>query len=200
MKYKIVAIEREYGSGGREIAKKVAEKLGVKCYGDEILKLAAQKSGIPEKQLEKLDESSNDSIWDSISLLNKMFYDDGNAMSNKNRLAKLEADIIMDIANKESCVFIGKGSGFLLGDRKDALTVFVHADYEFRKSHAIHNYNIDEADADKVMKLIDKKRANYYNAYRELLWGEKEGYHIMLNSGKLGIDKCADIIIDAFKD
>lgn len=200
MKYKIVAIEREYGSGGRDVAKKTAERLGVKLYGKEILLMAAKKSGIPSKQLEKIEESTNDSVWDSISVINKMMYGDANALSDKHQLSKLEADIILDIANKESCVFLGRGSGFLLGDRKDTLSVFVHADYDFRKNYAIDNYSIDESDADKMMKLIDKRRSNYYSSYRELMWGEKEGYDLMLNSGKLGIDTCVNLIEKAFND
>jgi len=200
MRYKIVAIEREYGSGGRDIAKKTAEKLGIKLYGKEILLMAAEKSGIPAKQLEKIEESSNDSVWDSISVINKMMYGDSNALSDRHQLSKLEAEIILDIANKESCVFLGRGAGFLLGDRKDALSVFVHADYDFRKNYAIEHYHIDEADADKMMKLIDKRRSNYYSSYRELMWGEKEGYDLMLNSGKLGVNACINIIESAFND
>lgn len=199
MKYKIVTIEREYGSGGREIGSKTAEKLGIKCYGEEILTLAARESGVPERHLEAFEESSNDTVWDKISQFNKMIFEDGNAMSDKDRLAKLEAKIILKLAERESCVFVGRGSGFLLGDRKDTLSVFIYADYEFRKNHAINNYGIDETEADKKLKSIDKKRANYYNSYRELMWGEKEGYSLMLNSGVLGIDKCVDIIVDAFK-
>lgn len=194
MSYKIVAIEREYGSGGRDIARKVAENLGVKLYGKEILLMAAEKSGIPVKHLEKIEESTNDTVWDSISVINKMLYGDSNALSEKHQLSKLEAEIILDIADRESCVFLGRGAGFLLGDRKDTLSVFVHADYEFRKNYAIENYGIDEADADRMMKLIDKKRSNYYSSYRELMWGEKEGYDLMLNSGKLGIDVCINMI------
>ncbi len=200
MNYKILAIEREYGSGGREIARKAAEKLGIKCYGQEILIMAAKEIGIPAEQLAALEEKSNDSVWDLLTQLNKMFYDDGNAMSNKDRLAKMEAEIITSIADRESCVFLGRGSGFLLGERRDTLPVFIYADYDFRKDHAIKYYGIDKTDADKKMKYIDKRRANYYASYRELMWGDKEGYGLMLNSGELGIDKCVDLIADAFKE
>lgn len=198
MKYKIVAIEREYGSGGRDIARQVSEKLGIKLYGKEILLMAAEKSGMPAKQLEKIEESANDTVWDSISVMNKMILGDGTGLSDKNQLAKMEAEIILSISNKESCVFLGRGAGFLLGDRSDTLSVFVHADYDFRKDYAIEHYGIDETDADKMMKLIDKKRSNYYSSYRELMWGEKEGYDLMLNSGKLGIHRCVDLIVRAF--
>ena len=199
MSYRIIAIERQYGSGGREIAKRASDELGIDYYGQEILIKAAERCGIPARQLEELEERSNDTVWDSISQLNKMFYDDGNAMSDKNRLAKLEAEIIMEIANKEECIFLGRGSAFLLGDRKDTLSVFVYADYEFRKEHAVNNYGIDEAGADKKIKFIDKKRANYYSSLRELMWADKEGYDLMLNSGKLGIDKCIELIVKAYR-
>lgn len=199
MSYKIVAIEREYGSGGRDIAKKVAERLGVKSYGKEILLMAAEQCGIPASQLGRIEESTNDTVWDSISVINKMMYGDSNALSEKHQLSKLEAEIILDISQKESCVFLGRGAGFLLGDRKDALSVFIHADYDYRRNYAIEHYNIDEPDADKMMKLIDKRRSNYYSSYRELMWGEKEGYDLMLNSGKLGVDTCVNIIEQAFR-
>lgn len=197
MDYKIIAIEREYGSGGREIARKTAEKLGINCYGQEILTMAARKCGIPERQLASLEEASNDTVWDSISILNRMYQGDGNSLSDKTELAKLEGEIILDIASKESCVFIGRGAAFILGDRKDTLPIFIYSDYEHRRNHAIENYNIDRHNADKIIKSIDKKRMNYYSSFRELMWGDKEGYHLMLNSGKLGIDKCVDLIVDA---
>ena len=200
MKYNLVAIERQYGSGGREIARKTAEKLGIKCYGQEILMMAAERSGFPASQLKKFEEQSNDSVWDSISQLNQMFYTDGNILSNKDRVAKAEAEIINEIANRESCVFLGRGSGFLLGERKDTLSVFIYADFDFRKERAISEYGVDSTDADKTLKTIDKKRANYYSTYRELMWGDKEGYSLMLNSGTLGIDKCVELIVDAFNE
>lgn len=200
MKYRNVAIEREYGSGGREIASKVAERLGVKCYGKEILMLAAKESGIPPQRLEQIEESTNDTVWDSMLAINKMMLGGANGFSEKSELAVLEAKIIQKIADRESCVFLGRGAGFLLGDKKDTLSIFIHADYEFRKNHAVENYGIDESDADKMMKLIDKRRSNYYSAFRKMLWGEKEGYDLVLNSGKLGIDKCVDIIVNAFGD
>lgn len=199
MRYKNIAIEREYGSGGREIAKKLSERLGLKCYGYEILIMAAEKSGVPPKQLERIEESTNDTVWDSISVINKMIMGESDVLSNKHLLSKMEAEIILDIADRESCIFIGRGAAFLLGDKKNTLTTFIHADYEFRKNHAITNYNIDETDADKIMKLIDKKRSNYYSAYRKLIWGEKEGYDLMLNSGNIGIDGCVDLIETAYK-
>lgn len=200
MKYKTVAIEREYGSGGREIASQVAKRLGVKCYGQEILLLAAKELGIPPKHLEHIEESANDTMWDSISVINKMIRGDIDSYSEKGELAAIEGKIIQEIASRESCVFLGRGAGFLLGDKKDALSVFIHADYDFRRTHAIENYNIDEPDADKIMKLIDRKRSNYYSTYRKLMWGEKEGYDLTLNSGKLGINKCIDVIVNAFND
>jgi len=199
MKYKNIAIERQYGSGGRGIARQVAEKLDITCYGEEILRMAAERSGVPAEYLAGLEEAGPDPIGDTISLINKMFYHDGTTLSNKDRLADLEGKIITEIADKESCVFIGRGSAFILGDRRSTLSVFVYADFDFRKNHAIANYGIDEWNADKVIKSIDKKRANHYSSYRKLVWGEKEGYDLMLNSGELGIDRCIDLIVEIVK-
>lgn len=198
MKYKTIAIERQYGSGGREIAEKCAERLGIKCYGQEILLMAAKQCGIPAEQLAQIEESTNDTFWDSIAIMNRMLGGDGNVLTDKQELSKLEAEIILYIAGKESCIFLGRGAAFVLGDRKNNLSAFVHADYGFRRNHAINNYNVNPADADKVLRSIDKRRYNYHESYRKLMWGEKEGYDLMLNSGTLGIDQCVSLIEKTF--
>lgn len=103
------------------------------------------------------------------------------------------------MAEKESCVIVGRCADYILRERDDVLNVFVHADYESRKKRAIEEYGIEEKKVANVIKRSDKARAKHYSFYCERKWGNVDNYHLMVDSGKLGVDKCVDLIIDATK-
>lgn len=201
MRYNIIAIEREYASGGHEIGCDVAEKLRIPCYGIEILEMVSKKYGVSMDSLYELEENTTNSLLYSIGLLSRSAsadYIKGLAgLSNTDALYIAEMNIIRELAVKEPCILIGHCAGVALSERDDVLRLFIYADRDIRKSRAIENYGLQEKEVDSVLRKIDRRRANYYNAHSNSKWNEREGYHIMLNSGKLGINICSDIIRNA---
>lgn len=193
----IITIGRQYGSGGRMIGKKLAEALGISFYNREIIELAAQKSGMSEEAFEKVDETAASSLLYSIATGAYMF---GNYVSPQvdlplnDKLFILQSEIIKSIANKESCVIVGRCADYILKDRKDVVNVFIHASKEVRKERAINEYGITMNKADNYLAKIDKKRSTYYNYYTGEKWGYSTNYHLCLDSGVLGIDGCVHMI------
>ena len=185
----IITIGRQYGSGGRMIGKKLAEALGISFYNREIIELAAQKSGMSEEAFEKVDETAASSLLYSIATGAYMF---GNYVSPQvdlplnDKLFILQSEIIKSIANKESCVIVGRCADYILKDRKDVVNVFIHASKEVRKERAINEYGITMNKADNYLAKIDKKRSTYYNYYTGEKWGYSTNYHLCLDSGVLG--------------
>jgi len=133
MRYSVIAIEREYASGGLEIGKKLAETLGVPCYGQEILYQAAEKMNLPVEQLKKIEESITGSILHSLAVFaNITSGKSDDSLSIEQRLAFAEADVIRSLSYN-SCVLIGRGACALLKDNANVLKVFIHADKKARK-------------------------------------------------------------------
>lgn len=193
----IITIGREYGSGGRMIGKKLADQLGISFYNKEIIEMAAQKSGMSEEAFEKVDETAASSLLYSIATGSYMF---GNYVAPQvelplnDKLFILESEIIKSIANRESCVIVGRCADYILKDRKDVVNVFIHASKETRKQRVISEYGIAANKADGYLTKIDKKRNTYYNYYTGEKWGDCTNYHLCLDSSVLSIDGCVNMI------
>lgn len=193
----IITIGREYGSGGRMIGKKLAEKLGVSFYNKEIIEIAAKKSGMSQEVFEKVDETAASSLLYSIATGAYMY---GNYVSPQvdlpinDKLFIIQSEIIKSVAAKESCVIVGRCADYILKDRPDVINVFIHADKETKKARAIKEYNISANKADGYIAKIDKKRRTYYNYYTGEKWGGSSNYHLCLDSSVLGIDGCIEMI------
>ena len=194
MKYNIIAIEREYASGGNEIGKLVAKKLGIPCYGYEILELAAEHYNTSPERLEHLEETATTSFLYSVYMMSQEPTGIINTIPREDTLNIVENKIILDIASKGPAVFIGHCAGYVMKNRHDLLNVFVYRDTNKRLKRAIENYGIEEAKADSVLKKYDKRRANYYSANTGEKWNDIKNYHMALDSGKLGIEACAEMI------
>ena len=199
----IITIGRQYGSGGRMIGKKLAEKLGIPFYNREIIELAAKKSGMSEEAFEKVDETAASSLLYSIATGAYMF---GNYVSPQvelplnDKLFILQSEIIKSIAVKESCVIVGRCADYILKDRKDVLNVFIHADKEARKQRAIDVYGIAPNKVEGYLNKFDKKRSTYYNYYTGEKWGYSPNYHLCLDSGALGEEGCVHMIESFIKE
>lgn len=197
--YRIVAIERQYASGGRSIGKKVARALNVPYYGKEILEMAAERNGQTPEYIAHLEETATNSMFYSFMAAYKATRGDNELLSPEDMLLFTETQIIKELAAEGPCVLIGRSAGCILKDRGDVLRVFIYADDEARIRRAVDEYGHDEREAAGILRKFDKRRANFYNVNYNLKWEDKAGYHICLDSGKLGIDKCAQIILDAVK-
>lgn len=198
MKQKIIiTIGRQYGSGGRMVGKLLADRLGISFYNREIIELAAKKSGMSEEAFEKVDETAASSLLYSIATGAYMF---GNYVSPQvdlplnDKLFIVQSEIIKSVANKESCVIVGRCADYILKDRQDVINVFIHASKENRKKRAVDEYGIPMNKADGYLTKIDKKRNTYYNYYTGEKWGNCINYQLCLDSGVLGVEGCVHMI------
>ena len=192
----VITIGREFGSGGHEIGMKLAEKLGIKCYDKELLELAAKESGLCEELFASQDEKPTNSflyslVMDTYSLGYTNSYVD---MPINHKVFLAQFDAIKKLAERESCVIVGRCSDYILRDRKDVLNVFIHADFEYRKNRVVSVYGQNEFAPDKRTKDKDKRRIAYYKYYTDRKWADAKNYQLCLDSGVLGIDKCVELI------
>ncbi len=199
----IITIGRQYGSAGREIGFKLAEKLGIKCYDDELLKEAAKASGLCEQIFETHDEKPTQSfiyslVMDTYSLgyNNSGFVD--MPLSQKVFLAQFDA--IKKIADRESCIIVGRCADYALADYKNVMSVFINADMEARAARIMERKNLTKkADVVDIINKTDKKRASYYNYYTSKKWGDSKSYDICINSSLFGVDGTVDVLADMAK-
>ena len=198
--YKIITMEREFASGGNEIGRRVAKKLGIELYDRNILVEAAKRLDIPAIYVEELEETAPGSIIFNLS----QTAIGGNRKDNPNlpmseRLFLEEKKIIEEIVEKQDCVIVGRCASFILKDRPDCLKVFVHADKEFRLNRAVQEEKLAKSEAEDFLRKSDKKRSNFYNTHTGWKWGEMEHFDICLDSGSLGIDTCVDVLAGMMK-
>lgn len=197
MKY--ITIGRQYGSGGRNIGKDLAKKLGLPIYDTELITLASQKSGISADFIETLDEKGIASFFHSlisspIGLVVPNYYN----LTTNDQLFFLQSDIIKELAKKGKSIFVGRCADYILeGD--DCLSIFIHASIEYRQEEIAKRYNITKEDALSRIQKIDRKRKVYYNHYTSKKWGAVESYNLSIDSSKISYNKIIDIITNAFK-
>ena len=190
-KIKVVTIGRLYCSGGSDIGKMVAEKLGVPCYDREIIEMAAEKSGISMADIKKYEESILNPMKRPINFF-------GSAEDITEKIFAAETKVVYDLVEKGPCVIVGRCADFILKNKVKTLNVFIYCSNEKRRQVAMSSkYNIPENEVDSRLKKYDKKRGDYYNANTNKKWGTKYSYDLCLDSGALGYEMCADIIAHA---
>lgn len=195
----VYTIGREFGSGGMQIGQALADRLGVKLYDKELLAHAAKESGFCQEIFENHDEKPTNSFLYSLvmdtysagSYSSAPFLD--MPLNHKVFLAQFES--IKKIADTESCVIVGRCADYALADYPDALNIFVHAEIEDRIKWISKRANITESKAKDMIQKQDKQRASYYNYYTSKKWGDSRSYDLTLNTSKLSIDDCVELII-----
>ena len=193
----VITIGRQYGSGGREIGKKLSEILGISYYDDELISLAAKNSGLNHDVLSDVDEKATNSLLYTLAMGGSLF--GGNAamayeMPINDKLYIAQSEVIKELAEKESCVIIGRCADYVLKDYPSAINVFIYADLDRRAERVAAAKGITEVKAKDLIIKTDKQRANYYNYYTSLKWGRIENYNLCIDSGKTGTEKAAEII------
>jgi len=194
MKYNVITIEREYASGGREIGDRLTKKLGMPCYGKEILEWVAVQQGTTPEQLRHLEETTTNSFLYSIAMASKLSTREMSGLSKENELYLAEARKIKELADRGGCILVGRCSSWVLRGREDVLNVFIQADMAFRKKRAVEVDGVDPSKAETTLRKSDKRRSNFYSANTGKKWDDRSEYHLILDSSKLGIDKCVEII------
>lgn len=194
MKNRIITISRQFGSGGRTIGKKVAEKLGIPCYDQELLDKVAEESGFAKEFVADQGEYTPYGSW-FINALNPRTMD---GKSTQDYIWTVQRKIIIDIASKGPCVIVGRCADYILKDHGDLLKVFIHSDIKTRAERIVNLYGELDISPEKRLKNKDKCRKAYYQFYTDMEWGNAENYHVSLDSGKLGEEKCVDIITNLY--
>ena len=196
MAQRIITISREFGSGGRFIGGEVAKKLGIAYYDKNVINDIAEKSGLsPEYILENAELSPKKGML-AYALAGR----DITGRSVEDMVHEAQRKVILELAEKESCVIIGRNADYILKDRDDVLNVFIHGNMPEKTQRIIRLYNVDEKKAVKMMADTDKRRMTNYNFYTEHKWGKASNYTLCLNSSQLGYDRCEKIIMECMKE
>ena len=192
MKNRIITISREFGSGGRTIGKQAAEKLGIPCYDAELIQRLAEESGFAEDYIKEAGE------YTPHGFLSLAFSDRIQGPANEDVLWDLQSKVITELAGKGPCVIVGRCADYILREKADCLKVFIHADMGFRAERIVKVYGRWDKSPEQRLRDKDKRRAAYHRFYTDMKWGHAQNYHITLNSGVLGIDRCAEILCGLF--
>ena len=192
MKHIVITMAREYASGGSEIARMVADELGIPLYNKELITIAAKKSGLTEEAIAASENQRSGSLIYSLYMM-------GNTMPLADQVYILQSNVIKELAARGSCVILGRCGDYVLRGRPNVLRVFIYAPLEERIARAKARPGVkDLTDHQWEVQLAkhDRARASYYNYYTENRWGEAKNYDLCLNAA-LGQDVCAQLIVDA---
>lgn len=200
MEKKIVTISREFGSGGRTIGKMVADKLGYKFYDSEIIDLVIEDTGLSREIVERYDEYATHKNSFLYSIAVNSGGDNYSGLSFANRVQVAQVNLIKRIAEEGNCVIMGRGADYILRERDDCFNVFVRADMNFRAKHVLEMYGETDVKIEDRLHDKDVRRKVFYRSFAMREWGACENYNLMLDSGAIGIEKCAEIICSVVKN
>ena len=200
----VITIARGFGSGGKTVGINLAEELGIPCYEDQLIRMASDYSGISEQLFAQVDEKLRGSFirkklagFPDIERLAKPA--DKNFVSDDN-LFRIQAEIIRHLAETESCIIIGKCGNLALKDYPNVISVFVEADRDYCVQNVMERLCVNESEAERLILKTDKYRADYYKYYSAgKEWKDPREYDLIINSGRIGMDKCAQVIKDFMK-
>ena len=199
MANQIYTIGREFGSGGKYVGEELAKRLGIKCYDKDLLQKAAKESGFCEEIFQNHDEKPTSSFL--YSLVMDTYSANGYStasfldmpLNHKVFLAQFET--IKKLAENESCVIVGRCADYALADHPNCINVFIKANMDYRMKLVAKRSNLTESKAKDMIIKQDKQRASYYNYYTSKKWGDSKSYDLCLDSSKLGIEGCVDMIL-----
>lgn len=197
----VVTIARGFGSGGRTIGKMLAERLDIDYYDSELIRLASEESGINLELFGKADEKGKINLFKRYNQSYGEWVlppDSADFVSNDN-LFNYQAKIIRDLAEKKSCVLIGRCSDYILKDHPRTVRVFTYADYDTCLKNVTELYGIRPADAKAKIESIDKGRASYYKYYTGKVWDDASNYDLCINTSKITFEQALDLIDDYLK-
>jgi cytidylate kinase len=191
---RIITISRQFGSGGRTIGRETAAKLGIPCYDQELIQKIAAESGFTPEYVTDKGEYMPGSFWTS-AFSDRDFY--GHSVQDDLWLA--QKTVIESLAEAGPCVIVGRCADFILREKADCLTAFIHASPEKRAERIVQQYGERDLAPEKRLKDKDKRRAAYYQFYTDMEWGNLRNYQIALDSGALGLELCADLLAELYK-
>lgn len=190
---RVITISREFGSGGRTIGQKVAERLGIPCYDQDLLDRIAEESGLTKEYIEERTENTRRS-WFANAFADRSI----KSMSTQDYVWSIQKKIVLDVAEKGPCVIIGRCADYILKDKADLLKVFITAPVPDRAKRVVEKYGETDDAVEQRLREKDISRSSYYRFYTDVEWGICKNYDLSLNSALLGIDGCVDIIASQF--
>ena len=196
MEKKIITISREFGSGGRTVGHLIADKLGIPFYDKELVDQIALESGFAPKFVEEHGEHSPGSSLFSYAFVPQGVPGVMNGLSTADFLWNIQCNVILQLAEQGPCVIVGRNADYILKDRADCLHAYIHADMDFRADRIVRLYGESEKSPQTRLQEKDKRRRVNYQHYTGRTWGQAQNYDICLDSGRLGVEQCADIIIN----
>lgn len=196
MQRRIITISREFGSGGRFIGEEVAKKLGIAYYDKNIISQIAEESGLSPEFIQESAELSPKKGLFAYAFAGR----DITGKSIEDIVYEAQRKVILELAEKESCVMVGRNADFILQDRDDVLNVFIHGNMPEKTQRISRLYNVSEQEAVKMMADVDKRRMINYNFYTEQRWGKASNYTLCLNSSQLGYELCEKIIMECVEE
>ena len=198
MSKRIITVSRQFGSGGHSIAKAAAERLGIPFYDNELITEVARKSGLSEEFIRENEEyaSHSNSFLYQLAMSTAGSY---GYPSVYQKLYEAQTKVIEELADKESCLIVGRCADYILREREDCLHVFIHAGNDQRAARILERYGETGKSIEQRIKEKDSRRRNYYRFHTDREWGVCANYGLALDSGILGEELCVDLITQAFK-
>lgn len=196
MKKYVISLGRQLGSGGKEIAEKLAKRLGIPVYDKKLLEVASQESGLDTTAFETADEQESTSFLGNITALRHSiseYFGAGTCMSS-DELFRIQSEAIRNISNGESCIIIGRCSEYVLRDHPCMISIFITADTDDRIARIMQKDGLDKEKARERMERGDRKRKSYHDYYATTEWGTAQSYHLCVNSSHLGIEGTVDFL------
>lgn len=193
----VINIGRQLGSGGKEIGEKLAGRLGIKFYDKELIKCASEESGLCQDLFERADEHTS-SLFAHLNSNRLPFFNMNilpmNDYLSNEMLFKIQSEVILNLAQKDNCLFVGRCADYILRKHPKCVNIFIHANIEFRTAQLIKRLSITEEKATALIEKTDKSRASYYNYYTDKTWGMASSYHLCIDSTLFGIDGTVDYL------
>lgn len=195
---RVITIGREYGSGGRRIAKALAERLGIAFYDKKLLKLAGEKSDLSEEEVFNADERRANpwrfQVEDDIRVERLRRIEPVNDV-----LFYAQSEVIKELAGKEDCVIVGRCANYILRECPNCRSIFIYAPEPVRIRTIMERSSLDEREASVLMKQVDKQRKYYYDYYTEEKWGTLSNYHMGLDSSIFTREQILEILETVYK-
>ena len=194
---KVIAISRQYGSAGRTIGVHLAGKLGISCYDSTLLDKIAEKTGFDKKYIQESGEYTSSGSW----MLSALAGRDYNGHSIQDEIWNVQREVITELAEKESCIIVGRNADYILEGKADILSVFIHANEEARIERVVNEYKEVQQKDDPRRKIrqMDKRRRAYCQLYTDVQWGDARFYDVCLDSSRFGIEKCVEILTGLYE-
>ena len=193
----VVNVGRQLGSGGLEVGKMLASRLGIDFYDKELINLASEESGLCAEFFERADEKTQEGPRGLFSIRFPFVSESSipamNSLSN-DALFKVQSDVIRKLAEEKSCLFMGRCADYILRDNPRSVNIFITSNKEDRIKRLVNRLELSAEDAERFMEKGDKKRAEYYNYYTSKKWGIASSYHLCINSSMLGIEGTVDFL------